>query len=120
MDAAAALAWMKFFDQFKDFLVLVLIGAAALAAAIGDPKDALVIVIVIRLERGDRPVSGAPRRGDSPEQENQDAGLEVRHLCSTGHAVPSPAAGAARPADRRLPRARMLSDSTTSENVMAA
>ena len=51
MDAAAALAlvWMKFFDQFKDFLVLVLIGAAARAAAIGDPNDALVIVIVIVL-----------------------------------------------------------------------
>ena len=49
MDAATALAlvWMKFFDQFKDFLVLVLIGVAARAAAIGDPKDFLVIVIVI-------------------------------------------------------------------------
>ncbi len=41
--------WMKFFDQFKNFLVLVLIGAAALAGAIGDLKDAVVILIVIVL-----------------------------------------------------------------------
>ena len=40
-------AWLKFFDQFKDMLVLVLIGAAALAGAIGDIKDAVVILVVI-------------------------------------------------------------------------
>ena len=44
--------WMKFFDQFKNFLVLVLIGAAALAGAIGDIKDAVVILIVIVLNAG--------------------------------------------------------------------
>ena len=40
-------AWLKFFDQFKNLLVIVLIGAAALASAIGDIKDAVVILIVI-------------------------------------------------------------------------
>ncbi len=40
-------AWMKFLDQFKDLLVIVLIGAAALAGAIGDIKDAVVILIVV-------------------------------------------------------------------------
>lgn len=40
-------AWMKFLDQFKDLLVVVLIGAAALAGAIGDIKDAAVILIVV-------------------------------------------------------------------------
>jgi Ca2+-transporting ATPase len=40
-------AWMKFLDQFKDLLVLVLIGAAALAGAIGNLKDAVVILIVV-------------------------------------------------------------------------
>ncbi len=40
-------AWMKFLDQFKDLLVIVLIGAAALAGAIGDVKDAVVILIVV-------------------------------------------------------------------------
>ena len=41
--------WLKFSDQFKNFLVLVLVGAAALAGAIGDTKDAVVILVVRRL-----------------------------------------------------------------------
>ena len=41
--------WMKFFDQFRNFLVLVLIGAAALAGAVGDIKDVVVILIVVVL-----------------------------------------------------------------------
>ena len=40
-------AWLKFLDQFKNLLVLVLIGAALLAGAVGDLKDAVVILIVI-------------------------------------------------------------------------
>ena len=40
-------AWLKFFDQFKNVLVMVLLGAVVLAAAIGDLKDAVVILIVV-------------------------------------------------------------------------
>ena len=39
--------WLAFFDQFRSLLILVLIGAAALAGAIGDLKDAVVILIVV-------------------------------------------------------------------------
>ncbi len=39
--------WLLFLDQFKSLLILVLIGAAMLAAAIGDLKDAVVILIVV-------------------------------------------------------------------------
>ncbi len=39
--------WLLFFDQFRSLLILVLIGAAALAGAIGDIKDALVILGVV-------------------------------------------------------------------------
>ena len=39
--------WLKYFDQFKDFLVIVLLFAAAVAWAIGDLKDALVILLVV-------------------------------------------------------------------------
>ena len=42
-------AWRKFLDQFRNFLVIVLLGAAALAGAVGDLKDALVIAIVVLL-----------------------------------------------------------------------
>ena len=42
-------AWRKFVDQFRNFLVLVLLGAAVLAGAVGDFKDTLVIAIVVLL-----------------------------------------------------------------------
>ncbi|MDP1605420.1 MAG: HAD-IC family P-type ATPase [Rhodocyclaceae bacterium] len=42
-------AWLKFLDQFKNFLVIVLIGAAVLAGAVGELKDSIVIVIVVLL-----------------------------------------------------------------------
>jgi Ca2+-transporting ATPase len=39
--------WMKFIDQFKNLLVGVLVGAAVLAAAVGDLEDAAVILLVV-------------------------------------------------------------------------
>ncbi len=44
--------WLKLLDQFKSLLVLVLIGAALLAGAIGDMKDAVVILIVVAFNAG--------------------------------------------------------------------
>ncbi len=41
--------WLKFVDQFKSLLVLILIGAAVLAGAIGEFKDSIVIGIVVLL-----------------------------------------------------------------------
>jgi Ca2+-transporting ATPase len=40
-------AWLVFFSQFKSILILILIGAALLAALIGNAKDALVILGVV-------------------------------------------------------------------------
>jgi Ca2+-transporting ATPase len=42
-------AWRRFLDQFRNFLVIVLIGAAVLAGTVGDLKDAVVIAIVVLL-----------------------------------------------------------------------
>jgi Ca2+-transporting ATPase len=42
-------AWLKFLDQFKSLLILILLGAAVLAGAIGDIKDAIVIGVVVLL-----------------------------------------------------------------------
>ena len=39
--------WLKFFDQFKNILVIVLLFAATLAWVIGDLKDAVVILVVV-------------------------------------------------------------------------
>jgi Ca2+-transporting ATPase len=41
--------WRKFVDQFKSLLILILLGAAVLAGAIGDLSDAIVIVVVVLL-----------------------------------------------------------------------
>ena len=40
-------AWVVFFGQFKSILILILIGAALLAALIGNVKDAVVILAVV-------------------------------------------------------------------------
>ena len=41
--------WLLFADQFKSLLILVLLAAAVLAGAIGDLKDAVVILVVVLL-----------------------------------------------------------------------
>ncbi len=40
-------AWRAFLEQFRSFLIIVLIGAGILAGAIGDLKDAVVILMVV-------------------------------------------------------------------------
>ena len=46
-ESAPRPVWLKFLDQFRSFLVIVLLGAAVLAGAVGDLKDAVVIAIVV-------------------------------------------------------------------------
>jgi Ca2+-transporting ATPase len=41
--------WLVFADQFRSLLIIVLLAAAALAGAIGDTKDAVVILAVVLL-----------------------------------------------------------------------
>jgi len=46
-EAHSRSAWLVFLAQFKSILILILIGAAVLAAAIGNLKDAVVILAVV-------------------------------------------------------------------------
>ncbi|CAI08472.1 Cation transport ATPases [Aromatoleum aromaticum EbN1] len=48
-EAAPRPVWLKFVDQFRNLLVIVLIFAAVLAWAIGEFKDAMVILVVVLL-----------------------------------------------------------------------
>ncbi|WPC68524.1 cation-translocating P-type ATPase [Rhodoferax ferrireducens] len=41
--------WGQFIDQFKDFMVLVLIGAAVISGVIGDLVDTLAILVIVLL-----------------------------------------------------------------------
>jgi P-type Ca2+ transporter type 2C len=40
---------MMFLDQFKDFMILVLIGAAIIAGVIGDASDTIAIIVIVVL-----------------------------------------------------------------------
>jgi Ca2+-transporting ATPase len=44
--------WLEVLDQFRNFLVIVLVFAAVLAWAIGDVKDAAVILVVVLFNAG--------------------------------------------------------------------
>ncbi|MGA6924688.1 MAG: cation-translocating P-type ATPase [Desulfosarcina sp.] len=41
--------WMMFLDQFKDFMILVLIAAAVVAGVIGEPVDSIAIAVIVIL-----------------------------------------------------------------------
>ncbi len=42
-------AWLIFFSQFRDVMILILLAAAAISGFIGDLKDTLVILIIVLL-----------------------------------------------------------------------
>jgi Ca2+-transporting ATPase len=41
--------WMMFLDQFKDFMIIVLIAAAVVASVIGEPVDSIAIAVIVIL-----------------------------------------------------------------------
>ena len=41
--------WRMFLDQFTDFMILVLIGAAIVSGIVGEPPDAIAIVVIVLL-----------------------------------------------------------------------
>lgn len=41
--------WLLFLDQFKDFMILVLIAAAIISGFMGDVTDAIIILIIVLL-----------------------------------------------------------------------
>ena len=61
--AAPRPTWLKFLEQFKSLLIIVLIVAAALAALVGNLKDAGVIIAVVLLN-GTGLLPGIPSRAE--------------------------------------------------------
>ena len=41
--------FMMFLDQFKDFMILILIGAAIISGIIGEPSDTIAIAVIVIL-----------------------------------------------------------------------
>jgi Ca2+-transporting ATPase len=52
IEATPRPVWLKFLDQFRNLLVIVLLFAAALSWAISDIKDAAVILVVVLFNAG--------------------------------------------------------------------
>ena len=44
--------WLKFFDQFRSVLIMVLLAAAVIAGLVGDLHDAVVILVVVLINAG--------------------------------------------------------------------
>ncbi|TFH47035.1 MAG: hypothetical protein E4H01_08970 [Lysobacterales bacterium] len=84
-------AWLVFFSQFKGILILILIGAALLAALIGNVKDALVILAVVIINAlvgfyQDRPtISRIPGECEGPHTSIRVPGVEISTRCRDGH-----------------------------------
>ncbi len=90
-EVPARSAWLVFFAQFKGLMIIILIGAALLAAAVGSYKDAGVILAVVVINalvgfyqeyRAERslealksmlPVTARVRRDGEPQEISADA-----------------------------------------------
>jgi Ca2+-transporting ATPase len=99
--------WRMLLDQFTDFMILVLIGAAIISGIIGEPPDAIAIVVIVLLNG----VIGFVQYRASERSCAEVCGVhglagEARHKISALQLVPgdvvSLEAGNTIPADLRL------------------
>jgi len=124
-------ALKRLLDQFRDFMILVLLGAAVLSGLIGDFADTLVIVLIVLLNaaigvwqewRADRALQALQRMA-APHATVRREGGEVQ-VVETEHLVPGDVvlleAGNLVPADLRLndvARLRVDESALTGESV---
>ena len=81
-------AWKRFLDQFKDLMVYILLGAAAVSLAVGDVKDPIVIGIVLS-------VSGPALSHLRDRMGTDDGGIAWMFVGGSTVATTGPAAGGA-------------------------
>ena len=112
-EAAPRPVWARLLDQFRDFMILVLLAAALLSGLIGDLADTVVIIVIVVLNAGigfwqewraDQALQ-ALRRMAAPHATVRREGGQVR-VVETEHLVPGDVvlleAGNLVPADLRL------------------
>ena len=112
-EAAPRPAWRRLLDQFKDFMIVVLLAAAVLSGLIGDLADTLVILVIVLLnaaisfwqERRAEQALQALQRMAAPRATVRREGGQVK-VVETEHLVPGDVvmleAGNLVPADLRL------------------
>ena len=124
-------AWKRLLDQFRDFMILVLLAAAVLSGVIGDLADTLVIVLIVVLNavigfwqewRADQALQALQRMA-APQATVRRAEGQVQ-VVQTEHLVPGDVvlleAGNLVPADLRLhevARLRVDESALTGESV---
>jgi len=78
--------WRMYLDQFKDFMIIVLLAAAVVSGLVGEPQDAVAIVIIVLLNaiigcvqeyRAERAVA-ALRKMSTPEARVRRDGHRVK------------------------------------------
>ena len=118
-EAAPRPAWRRLLDQFKDFMIIVLLAAAVLSGLIGDLADTLVILVIVLLnaaigfwqERRAEAALRALQRMAAPRATVRREGGEVK-VVETEHLVPGDVvlleAGNLVPADLRLHQVAQL------------
>ena len=130
-EAAPRPVWQRVLDQFRDFMILVLLGAAVLSGLIGDLADTLVILIIVVLNaaigfwqewRADQALSALQRMAAPHATVRRDGGQVQR--VDTEHLVRGDVvlleAGNLVPADLRLhevARLRVDESALTGESV---
>ncbi|MBT9597513.1 MAG: cation-translocating P-type ATPase [Vitreoscilla sp.] len=124
-------AWKRLLDQFRDFMILVLLAAAVLSGVIGDLADTLVILIIVVLNaaigfwqewQADQALQALQRMA-APQATVRRAEGQVQ-VVQTEHLVPGDVvlleAGNLVPADLRLhavARLRVDESALTGESV---
>jgi Ca2+-transporting ATPase len=124
-------AWKRLFDQFSDFMILVLLAAAVLSGVIGDVTDTLVILLIVALNaaigfwqewRADQALQALQRLAAPHATVRREGGLV--QVVETEHLVPGDVvlleAGNFVPADLRLhdvARLRVDESALTGESV---
>ncbi len=104
--------WRMFLDQFTDFMILVLIGAAIISGIVGEPPDAIAIVVIVLLNgvigfiqeyRAERAVAALKLLAASTARVRRDAQVtEISALQLVPGDVVLLEAGNVMPADLRL------------------
>jgi Ca2+-transporting ATPase len=90
---------MMFFDQFRDFMILVLIAAAVVSGIIGEPADTIAIVVIVLLNAA---------LGVSQEHKAEKAMAALKKMAAVAATVMREEASASIPASELVPGDRVI------------
>lgn len=83
--------WLLFINQFKDFMILVLVGAAVISGIAGDITDTIIILVIVLINA----IVGFVQeyRAEKAMEALKKLAVTQAHVLRSGHPVTIPAAG---------------------------